>query len=377
MKTGLIITKIFTLIFLASCNAADQDQTKETDGDKFIITGRIENADGINSFQVFEGEVATHSVDLEDNGEFEFEGNAPDATLYTLLVGQRPFLLIVKNGEEVEFTADLNDASNYTVKGSEASVKMKELDAITEKFREQQNGLQMEFEQRMEANEEPSAIQHDLMAKNQTYVSELSKQVLPFISENRENLAGFYAMLTLYSIDPTGHEQGMIQYMEEIQGKFPNNQEVQMYGAQMEEIKPLSIGQVAPDFSSLTPEGEEVSLSDFRGQYVLLDCWAAWCAPGRQENPNIVEQYHKFKDEGFTVLGLSLDRDRDAWLKAIEDDKLEWTQLSDLKMWDSGAGRLYNITAIPASFMIDPEGKIVGKNLRGPALGQFLENNLL
>src|SRR5690606_38495132 len=179
MKTGLIITKIFTLIFLASCNAADQDQTKETDGDKFIITGRIENADGINSFQVFEGEVATHSVDLENNGEFEFEGNAPDATLYTLLVGQRPFMLIVKNGEEVEFTADLNDA-------------------ITEKFREQQNGLQMEFEQRMEANEEPSAIQHDLMAKNQTYVSELSKQVLPFISENRENLAGFYAMLTLY-----------------------------------------------------------------------------------------------------------------------------------------------------------------------------------
>ncbi len=376
MKTGLIITKIFTLIFLASCNAADQDQTKETDGDKFIITGRIENADGINNVQVFEGEVASHSVDLENNGEFEFEGSAPDATLYTLLVGQRPFMLIVKNGEEVEFTADLKDPRNYTVTGSETSVKMKELDAITEKFREQQNGLQMEFEQRMEANEEPSAIQHDLMTKNQTYVSELSKQVLPFISENKENLAGFYAMLTLYSIDPTGHEQKMIQHIEAIQDKFPNNQEVQMYAAQMEEIKPLSIGQVAPDFSSLTPEGEEVSLSDFRGQYVLLDFWAAWCAPCRQENPNIVEQFHKFKDKGFTVLGLSLDRDRDAWLKAIEDDKLEWTQLSDLEMWDSGAGRLYNITAIPASFMIDPDGKIIGKNLRGPALGQFLENNL-
>lgn len=285
-------------------------------------------------------------------------------------------MLIVKNGEEIELNADLKDPGNYTVKGSETSVKMKELDAITETFREQQNGLQTEFEQRMDANEEPSVIQHDLMAKNESFVRELSKQVLPFALENKDNLAGFYGMLTLYSVDPTGHEEEMIQYMEDIQGKFPENEEVQMYAAQMEEIKPLSIGQVAPDFSSLTPEGEEVSLSDFRGQYVLLDFWAAWCAPCRQENPNIVEQYHKFKDKGFTVLGLSLDRDRDAWLKAIEDDKLEWTQLSDLKMWDSEAGRLYNITAIPASFMIDPDGKIVGKNLRGPALGQFLENNL-
>ena len=376
MKTGLIITKIFTLIFLASCNAGDREQARELDGDKFTITGHIKNAGGIKSLQVYEGDVASHSIDLEGNGEFKFEGSAPDATLYTLLVGQRPFMLIVKNGEEVEFTADLKDPSNYTVTGSDASVKMKELDALTEMFRQQQNGLQREFEQRMEADEDPSVIQHDLMTKNQSYVTTLSTQVLPFALENKDNLAGFYGMLTLYSVDPTAHEQEMIQYMEDIQGKFPNNQEVQMYAAQMEEMKPLSIGQIAPDFSSLTPDGEEVSLSDFRGQYVLLDFWAAWCAPCRQENPNIVEQYHKFKDKGFTVLGLSLDKDRDAWLKAIEDDKLEWTQLSDLEMWDSGAGRLYNITAIPASFMIDPDGKIVGKNLRGPALGQFLENNL-
>lgn len=368
MKTGLTLTKIFSLIFLISCNAATDDH--------FVLTGRIENAGDIKSIQVYEGEVASHTIDLEASGEFNFEGKAPDAVLYTLLVGQRPFMLIVKNGDEITFNVDLQEPGSYTVKGSEASVKMKELDALTATFREQQNGLQAEFEQRMEAEEEPSLIQQELMAKNQIFLRELSQQVLPFAVDNKDNLAGFYAMLTLYSVDPTGHEEEMIRYMEEIQGKFPNNQEVQLYAAQMEAIKPLSIGQPAPDFSSLTPEGEEVSLSDFRGQYVLLDFWAAWCAPCRQENPNIVEQYLRFKDKGFTVLGLSLDRDRDAWLKAIADDGLEWTQLSDLEMWDSGAGRLYNITAIPASFMIDPEGKIVGKNLRGPALGQFLENNL-
>ena len=108
----------------------------------------------------------------------------------------------------------------------------------------------------------------------------------------------------------------------------------------------------------------------------MLDFWAAWCTPCRQENPNIVAQYHDFKDKGFTVFGVSLDRDRSAWLKAIQDDKLEWTQVSDLQMWDSPAARLYQITAIPASFMIDPEGKIVGKNLRGQALKEFLEQHL-
>src|SRR5690606_36907260 len=113
---------------------------------------------------------ASHSIELDNNGEFNFEGSAPDATLYTLFVEQRPFMLIVKDGEDIEFNADLKDPGNYTVKGSETSVKMKELDAITETFRVQQNGLQTEFEQRMDANEEPSVIQHDLMAKNDSFI---------------------------------------------------------------------------------------------------------------------------------------------------------------------------------------------------------------
>jgi hypothetical protein len=121
MKTELILTKIFILIFLVSCNAAQEDKAKAANRDEFILTGRIENAGDLESIQVYEGEVANHSIALEGDGQFEFKGSAPDATLYTLLVGQRPFMLILENGEEVEFNADLKDPGNYTVKGSEAS----------------------------------------------------------------------------------------------------------------------------------------------------------------------------------------------------------------------------------------------------------------
>ncbi|WP_235941004.1 TlpA disulfide reductase family protein [Cyclobacterium roseum] len=376
MKSEIILIKAFILILLMSCNAAEKESAKAVAQDKFILTGRIENAGELESVRLLEGETATHAIELESNGGFNFEGSTPDEALYTLLVGERSFMLVLKNGEKVEFNADLSNPDHYTVKGSETSAKLQKLDAIRQKFDKEQVKLHADFEKRIDSGETMLSIQNDLMAKNERYVSELSEKVLQFFLENKDNLAGFYGMMTLYSVDPTAHEEAIIEHMEEFREKFPNNQDVQSFASHIEEIKPLSIGQQAPDFSSLTPEGKEVKLSDFRGQYVLLDFWAAWCAPCREENPNIVSQYHKFKDKGFTVVGLSLDSDRDAWLKAINDDKLVWTQLSDLKMWDSEAGRLYNITAIPASFMIDPEGKIIGKNLRGPALQRFLERNL-
>lgn len=368
MKTGLFLIKIFALIFFSACNAANKDN--------FILTGHIDNADQLNSILLYEGETFVDSIALDDDGNFYMEGTAPEPTLYELVVEQQSFMLVMENGEKVEFNTDLNTPDLYTVKGSETSAKLKELNEMRDKFQEQQMGLQSEFEQRVGNGEEQAAVQNDLIAKNDLFTSELSEQVLQFSLDNEDNLAGFFGMLVLYSVDPAGHEDILVEYAEKAQRLFPNNPTAQSFAEHMQEIKPLSIGQIAPDFSSVTPEGNEVKLSDLRGQYVLLDFWAAWCTPCRHENPNIVTQYHQFKDQGFTVLGVSLDRERDAWLKAIKDDKLEWTQVSELKMWDSEVGRLYNITAIPASFMIDPDGKIIGKNLRGPALKQFLEKTL-
>lgn len=139
----------------------------------------------------------------------------------------------------------------------------------------------------------------------------------------------------------------------------------------------IGIGSQSIDFTSVTPEGKEVKLSDFAGNYLLLDFWASWCVPCRGENPNVAKAYNKFKAKGFNVLAVSLDNKRENWLKAIADDKLPYTQVSDLKYWDSAPGKIYGIRNIPANVLIDPSGKIVALNLRGEDLEKKLEAILM
>ena len=146
----------------------------------------------------------------------------------------------------------------------------------------------------------------------------------------------------------------------------------------MDIAKRTSIGQMAADFTQADTLGNPVSLSSLRGKYLLVDFWASWCGPCRAENPNVVNAFNKYKDKGFSVLGVSLDRPgaKAAWLKAIHDDKLAWTHVSDLQFWNNAVAQLYGIQSIPQNLLLDPTGRIIGKNLRGQDLHNKLEEVL-
>jgi peroxiredoxin len=361
-----IIVIMAAIFFLGSC----------TNKDQFVLNGTIKNAGDLKTVYLYEGNSIIDSAFLNESNEFRFRRSAIEPRFYTLNAGKAQYLFVLQNGDKVTFETDYaKDPNQYTVSGSDISKKVQALSAIRSKYEALSTEIEEEFMNKVQANpENEDAIREESYAKFQNMLENSGKETLAFANENKDNLAGFYAML---SLDPSMYETQMIAYADSIRDRFANNSTVQSFVNHMAELKVLSVGQKAPDFESIDPDGKVVKLSDFKGKYTLLDFWASWCGPCRQENPNIVEQYEKYKDRNFTVFGVSLDDSRSAWLKGIEDDNLNWVQVSDLQRWNSEPAKLYKINSIPASFLIGPDGTILAKNLRGKSLGEFLEKHLV
>lgn len=352
-------------LFIASCKNSDE----------LSITGKVDNAGDIKKVLLYETDQLVDSAFLNESNEFKFRRVAPQANFYTLVIGEKNYLLVGANGDELDFKTNLTDTSGtYEIKGSRDAEKIREFNMMSNKFGKINQKIQDEYSALVNANpgSKDSAI-NVLMPRFQDNMKKFSEAALKFVEENKDNLAGFFAA---GNIDQTQYEQELIAYAEGIKTKFPENKAVQSFAERMASLKPVSVGQIAPDFELPDAQGVNHKLSDFKGKYVLLDFWASWCAPCREENPNIVKQYQAYKDKGFTVLGISLDESKADWLKAIKDDKLSWSHLSELKRWDGKVTQLYKVEGIPASFLLDPQGKIIAKNLRGADLQQFLEKTL-
>ena len=343
--------------------------------DEVILKGKFENAAGLQKVALYKGDQLVDSVILNENGEFKFAFISPETDFYYLSAAQKTYPLIAKNGDQIGFKADYsNEAGEYELSGSDDSEKLKDFNKISAKYRKVYMDIQQEYQEKVSQN--PSikdSIEAVLIPRFEQNMDAFAKETIAFTNKNRDNLAGFYAMS---SLDQTKYESQLLKYSEDIKGKFPNTSAVQSFIAKMDKLKSLAIGQTAPDFQMTSSDGKQTKLSDFKGQYVLLDFWASWCAPCREENPNIVKQYQTFKNKNFTILGVSLDNNRDLWLKAIKTDNLTWTHVSELKQWDSEVVKQYAIEGIPASFLLDTKGNILAKNLRGEELEVFLNKTL-
>jgi len=265
--------------------------------------------------------------------------------------------------EDVQLNYNFSDPASLAIEGSKDTQEMLKIEKLMETYRLDVNKLNEAYYAAMSNNDTEAIkkIQSDAM----TLESNQSQRVKEMIGSMGDSFAPLAAVGLL---NPKNDFPFIDELVTKLNDNYPGTVAILQMKQQLDEMRALSVGQPAPEIELPSPAGEMVKLSDLRGKYVLIDFWAAWCKPCRQENPNVVKLYNQYKDKGFEVFGVSLDRTKEDWVKAIADDKLTWTQVSDLKYFNSAAAELYQIQAIPATYMIDPDGKIIAKDLRGPSL---------
>ena len=342
--------------------------------DSFTISGTLKNGGVVKKVYLLEADSTqlniVDSVEVTSDGKFKVERNTPAINLYKLRVGNSFFDLIAQNGDNITFETDLVDKTNtYTITGSEESAKIKAYNAMSNVVNEPNNKLNDEYQAKLEATHKEDSllkIYRPMFLKN---IEESDKQTLAFIDKNKNSLAAFYA---ISSLDAHKYEAQMVAYADGINDELKKNLSVQHFLKQIDRVKPISVGHKAPDFSITTIDGKSIKLSDYEGKFVMIDFWASWCSPCREESPNLVKQYSLYKDKGLNILGVSLDEKKTDWQTAILQDKLSWVHASDLQKFDGPTERLYQIEAIPSNFIIDPQGVIIAKNLTGTDLQQFL-----
>lgn len=353
MKKLLLLLLLFPIIVLA-----------QTTPKGYTIEGKLDGyPDGTDIRLYKNGESVEMSSTKLLKGKFELKGTIAEPVLCFLSVGSdKPVELYVENSI-ISFKGNKTQPGIYKIEGSASHNEFTNFIGAFMPLAQQISALANTINNTM-----PGADRDALMATYNTNQQNIQKEIDKFIKNNPRSIITPFILNATYQFndDPVLLEARFNQ----LDATVRNSASGKQLEAFIAESKIGAVGTQSLDFSQPDTTGIPVSLSSFRGKYVLVDFWASWCGPCRQENPNVVENFNKFSKKNFTVLGVSLDRpgQKQKWMDAIYKDSLTWTHVSDLQFWNNAAAQLYHVKGIPQNFLVDPDGKIVAKNLRGPEL---------
>ena len=393
IKRSFLFTAGVSLLLLCSCHQKEKGN--------FTVTGTYKDADKLVSTdgpvsKVFllevpygkdQPPVTLDSAKLSGNaGNFTLSGITRTQEVYELVFGNNVIAVpLINDAPEITVNVDLGKKDDfYDVTGSEATNQLKELISVFGKKNFELEKISMDVDSLKRANAEDSVVLA-MLAKKNTALQDLNTYLKQFINTNNNATVSALALSwSSRSFSTADFESAL----NDLSKKYPTNtvlqgmkqsyeqQVAQMATKESQEKGNDWVGKQAPDLALPDVNGHTVSLASFKGKYLLVDFWASWCPPCRAENPNVVKAYSEFRNKNFTILGVSLDKEKDAWQQAIQADKLSWTHVSDLKFWNSKAVDVFKFEGIPFNVLIDPQGKIIAESLRGDDLENKLKEVL-